>query len=87
MAEDVCGTNGAHQKILLYNCLAYCLLKQYTVFFSFCGENKEGKSVSKQAGFGGLEKFEMPHVALILRMETDRITGSFRNSLYCVSRS
>lgn len=46
----------------------------------------EGKKCFQASRAGGLERFEMPHVALILRVETDSNTASFRNLLYWVSQ-
>lgn len=48
---------------------------------------KRRKKGFQSCRIGGLERFEMLHVALILRVETDGITASFRNLLYCVSQS
>lgn len=36
---------------------------------------------------GGLERFEMPHVDLIVRVETESIKDSLRNLLSSVSQS
>lgn len=79
--EEVRGTNGADQTILLYGVASL----DSTQASFFC--RKRGKKCFRASRVGGLERFEMPHVALILRVETDSITASFRNLLYFVSQS